>query len=50
MSKPGDNIRIPLTERQAVRLLGRVKPTAEMPRPGAAKASPKKKAITKLDK
>jgi hypothetical protein len=33
------NIRIPLTEREAVTLLGRVKPTADMPRPGA---SPKK--------
>jgi len=31
------NIRIPLSEGEAVALLGRVKPTADMPRPGAAK-------------
>ena len=29
------NIRIPLREAEAVALLGRVKPTADMPRPGA---------------
>jgi hypothetical protein len=33
--KPGDNIHIPLPERDALRLLMKVKPTAEMPRPGA---------------
>jgi len=29
------NIHIPLREAEAVALLGRVKPTADMPRPGA---------------
>ena len=38
---PGDKIKIPLSAREAVRLLGKVKPTADMPRPGA---SGKKKA------
>jgi len=39
------NIRIPLPENEALRLLGKVKPTADMPRPGAqaTKAKPKKK-------
>lgn len=39
------NIRIPLPENEALRLLGKVKPTAEMPRPGAqaTKAKPKRK-------
>jgi len=44
MPHPGNKIHIPLTEREAVRLLGKVKPTADMPRPGAAKSKPKKKA------
>lgn len=35
MPKPGDTIHIPLREAEAVALLGRVKPTADMPRPGA---------------
>ena len=48
MPKPGDSIHIPLLEGEAVALLGRVKPTAEMPRPGAAKkAKPKKKRATR---
>jgi hypothetical protein len=41
---PGNKIHIPLSEREAVRLLGKVKPTADMPRPGA---SAKKKKATK---
>ncbi|MBV8807993.1 MAG: hypothetical protein JO033_04915 [Acidobacteriaceae bacterium] len=43
---PGDKIHIPLTEREAVRLLGKVKPTIDMPRPGATgkpKRAPRKK-------
>lgn len=47
MPKPGGPISIPLSENEAVQLLGRVKPTAEMPRQGAhptkAAAKPKKK-------
>ncbi len=39
-----DNIRIPLPERDALRLLGKVKPTAEMPRPGATKSAKGSKA------
>lgn len=34
MSRPGDNVHIPLPEAEALRLLLQVKPTAEMPRPG----------------
>jgi hypothetical protein len=41
---PGNKIHIPLPEREAVRLLGKVKPTADMPRPGAAKKAKKQKA------
>jgi hypothetical protein len=36
MAKPGDNIHIPLKTDEALRLLLKVKPTAEMPRPGAS--------------
>jgi hypothetical protein len=51
MPKPGDNIHIPLPERDALAGLLRVKPTADMPRPGAQamtakrKAKPRKKLI-----
>jgi len=48
MAKPGHNIHIPLRESEAVALLGRVKPTADMPRQGAhstkAKLTKKKQA------
>jgi hypothetical protein len=40
MPHPGNKIHIPLSERQAVTLLGKVKPT---PRPGAAKKKAAKK-------
>lgn len=45
MPRPGNKIHIPLTERHAVQLLGKVKATADMPRPGATgkKASPSTK-------
>jgi len=49
MSK-GDNIRIPLPENEALRLLFKVKPTAEMPRPGAnpsGKPKPKRSKAAK---
>lgn len=35
--RTGDNIRIPLSEDEALRALLKVKPTADMPRPGATK-------------
>lgn len=35
--RPGDKIHIPLPEDEALRLLGKVKPTKDMPRPGATK-------------
>lgn len=35
MPRMGDNIHIPLSEAEALRLMLKVKPTAEMPRPGA---------------
>jgi hypothetical protein len=44
---PGNKIHIPLTEHEAVRLLGKVKPTADMPRPGAAKGKTKQKVAKK---
>lgn len=47
MTKPRENIHIPLPEAEALRLAMKVKPTAAMPRPGATgkkKAAPKKKA------
>jgi len=43
MAKPGNNIHIPLKEAEAVALIGRVKPTAEMPRQGAHPTKPQKK-------
>jgi hypothetical protein len=42
MAKPGNTIHIPLSEGEAVTLLGRVKPTADMPRPGANPTGKKK--------
>ena len=49
MPKPGDNICIPLAEPIALAGLLKVKPTADMPRPGAhaMKAKPPKKKRTK---
>lgn len=49
MPKPGDTIHIPLKERDALRGLLAVKPTAEMPRPGASPIAKKKgrKRLTK---
>jgi hypothetical protein len=43
MGKPGDRIRIPLPEKKALELLLKVKPTADMPRPGAHPSKAKKK-------
>jgi hypothetical protein len=47
MPRTADNIHIPLSESEALRLMLRVKPTAEMPRPGANPATPKKKRAKK---
>jgi hypothetical protein len=35
--KPGDKIDIPLDEKTAVKAFFKIKPTKDMPRPGAAK-------------
>jgi hypothetical protein len=35
MPRPGNNVKIPLPFKDAVRGLLKVKPTADMPRPGA---------------
>jgi hypothetical protein len=45
VAKPATNIHIPLPTDTAIRLLGKVKPTKDMPRPGAqaTKAKPKSK-------
>jgi hypothetical protein len=46
MPKPGDTLRIPLPERDALAGLLKVKPTEKMPRPGTnpgGKKKPKKK-------
>jgi hypothetical protein len=47
MPKPGDNVHIPLPTDEAIRLALRVKPTADMPRPGKHATGPKKKKTKK---
>jgi hypothetical protein len=47
MPKPGDPVHIPLPEDEAIRLAFRVKPTADMRRPGAHPTGPKKKRAKK---
>jgi len=47
MAKSGNKIRIPLPEKKALELLLKVKPTADMPRPGA---HPSKKSKEKRPK
>ena len=46
MAKPASKVQIPLRTDEAIALIARVKPTAEMPRPGAqatkAKTKPKR--------
>jgi hypothetical protein len=46
MPRTADNVHIPLPESEAIRLLLQVKPTADMPRPGANPTGPKKKRAT----
>jgi hypothetical protein len=43
MPKPGNKIRIPLPEKQALDLLLKVKPTADMPRRGTPRAKKQSK-------
>jgi hypothetical protein len=47
VSRTADNVHIPLSEAEALRLMLKVKPTAEMPRPGA---NPTKKNRAKKEK
>ena len=47
MPKPGDAVHIPLREEEAIRLAFRVKPTHDMPKPGAHAMGPKKKKANK---
>ncbi len=42
MARPGDKIHIPLPEDEAIRGLFKVKPTKDMPRPGANPTGKKK--------
>ena len=42
MPRPGDTIRIPLEEKRALAALLKVKPTDDMPRPGANPTGKKK--------
>jgi len=46
MARPGNNVHIPLPTDKAIGLLLRVKPTADMPRPGA---HPTKSRMARLD-
>jgi hypothetical protein len=43
MAKPGNKIHIPLPENEALSLLLKVKPAADMPRQGAHPSKPKKR-------
>jgi len=45
--RTADNIHIPLKTNEAISLLLRVKPTADMPRPGANPTKAKKKRAKK---
>lgn len=45
--RTGDNIHIPLDPKDAISLLMQVKPTADMPRQGAAHPAKKKRAKRK---
>jgi hypothetical protein len=50
MPRTGNTIHIPLPEREALRLLMKVKPTADMPRPGAQATKAKKRPKAKTAK
>ena len=47
MPRPGDTIHIPLKEEDAILAFMRVKPTADMPRPGANPTKAKRKRTKK---
>ena len=46
MARPGNNVHIPLSTDKAIGLLLRVRPSKDMPRPGA---HPTKSRMAKLD-
>jgi hypothetical protein len=47
VAKQGDSIHIPIPEHETLRLLFKVKPTADMPRPGSnPSGKPKRKKHT----
>ena len=50
MPHPGDAVHIPLKFDTALRGLLKVKPTADMPRPGANPSKPKRKRAKKIAK
>ncbi|MCC6398784.1 MAG: hypothetical protein IT282_17355 [Bacteroidetes bacterium] len=50
MPKPGDNIHIPLPTEEAIRRVLRIKPSADMPRPGAQAMKAKPKGTAKPKK
>ena len=50
MPKPGNKIRIPIPEDEALRLILQVKPTADMPRPGASPVKKPKKGTKRKAK
>jgi hypothetical protein len=50
MPKPGDAVQIPLPTDEAIRLALRVKPTADMPRPGKHAIGPKRQVRKKAAK
>lgn len=47
VARPGNKIRIPLKENEALEALLQVKPTKDMPRPGANPSKPKRKRASK---
>jgi hypothetical protein len=47
MANTAKTVKIPLTPAEAIRLLGKVKPTADMPRQGAHSQTAKKKTRKK---
>ena len=50
MPHPGDNIHIPLKTDEALRLALKVKPTKDMPRPGANPTKPKMNGLRNAER
>jgi hypothetical protein len=48
--RPGNKIHIPLDEKTAIKAFFKVKPTKDMPRPGANPTKPKKRRANKRTK